>query len=503
MVIEEHARLVVTLPDGRQFDVQEDDIIQNTLTVTSQCVNGNTFGFGCVSPAQLAVKFRLKSTNIGRYDVYGAEIILYSYFGNTPPDDGGKRGVFNVTSVTKNKDIFTVSASDNICWLDNSAFSGESNSNLGNSVYKRLGSCGNFWNAISALGIIIGEFSGSDIKLGEVKASDYGWIPNASPFFNGYEVPEKEHINYYERQVLLLDDEQSDNIRDYVAWLAEYMGGFVYADKNGTIQFSLFENASKNSLEASKGRPNPEILDFSEFQQNTLEIAGFRIRLNSAKLITEDNYCHFSALSETNNKSDIHVETVIKGNPFVEFIYRYRAWQEDEGLSPITGALMYYQHWIQIRPFSGTYHGNKYLYLGQRIKIMDEHGEGHETTITNITWKFRGGQQIKCVGEDSRTLSQARKRTQAVRMGERMKTQINRLEDTVSKNQEELSNKINSNENDISGLDSRIEELENEKFKQRIDNHEERISELASSAVSDWNTIQSQIGEIWDAINGG
>ncbi len=431
MVIEEHARLEITLPDGRKFDVSEDDIIQNTLSVTSQCVNGNTFGFGCVSPAQLSVKFRLKSADIGRYDVYGAEIILYSYFGSTPPDDGGKRGVFNVTSVTKNKDIFTVSASDNICWLDNSAFSGENNTNLGNAVYERLGSGGSLWNAISALGIIVGEFSGRDIKLGEVNEADYGWIPNASPFFNGYEVPEKEHTNYFERQILLLDGEQSDNIRDYVAWLAEYMGGFVYADKNGTIQFSLFENSSENSLEASKGKPNPEILDFSEFQQDTLEIAGFRIRLNSAKLITEDNYCRFSKLAESGNKSDIHVETVIKGNPFIEFIYQYRVLQEGKDLSSITGTLMYYQHWIQIRPFSGTYHGNKYLYLGQRIKIMDEHGEGHETTITNITWKFRGGQQIKCVGEDSRTLSQARKRTQAVRMGERMKTQINRLQKQI------------------------------------------------------------------------
>ncbi len=473
MVIEEHARLEITLPDGRKFDVSEDDIIQNTLSVTSQCVNGNTFGFGCVSPAQLSVKFRLKSADIGRYDVYGAEITLYSYFGNTPPDDGGKRGVFNVTSVTKNKDIFTVSASDNICWLDNSAFSGENNTNLGNVVYERLGSGGNLWYAISALGVIVGEFSGMDIKLGEVNEADYGWIPNASPFFNGYEVPEKEHTNYFERQILLLDGEQSDNIRDYVAWLAEYMGGFVYADKNGTIQFSLFENSSENSLEASKGKPNPEILDFSEFQQDTLEIAGFSIRLNSTKLITEDNYCQVLTLNEIEGKSIIHTEMVIKGNPFVEFAYRYH-----KNLSPIAGALTYYQHWIQIRPFSGVYHGNKYLYLGQRIEITDEHGEGHETTITNITWKFRGGQQIKCVGEDSRTLSQARKRTQAVRMGERMKTQINRLEDTVSNNKEELNSKISSNEEDISSLDSRIKNLEDGNFGWHIDKQRERIEAL-------------------------
>lgn len=473
MVIEEHARLEVTLPDGRKFDVHEDDIIKDSLSTTSQCVNGNTFGFGCVSPAQLSVKFRLKSPDIGRYDVYGAEIILYSYFGNTPPDDGGKRGVFNVTSVTKSNNIFTVSASDNICWLDNSAFSEENDSNLGNAVLAALsdetGSL--LWDAASAFFVIVkvaGSFLSSNIGV-----SEWNTIPNGSTIFKGYRVPEQEWKEYPERRILILDGEQSDNVRDYVAWLAEYMGGFVCADKNGAIQFRLFEN--------SFYQQNPEILDFSDFQQNTLEIAGFRIRLNSAKLIAEDNYCRFSKLPETNNKSDIHVETVIKGNPFIEFIYRYHVLQEKKDLSSITGALMYYQHWIQIRPFSGTYHGNKYLNLGQFVKIKDENGTEHETTITNITWKFRGGQQIKCVGEDSRTLSQARKRSQAVRMGERMKTQINRLEDTVSSNKEELNNKISGNKGDISNLESRIGSLENENFKWHIDRQRERIEALENS----------------------
>ena len=475
MVIEEHARLEVTLPDGREFDIHEDDIIKDSLSTTSQCVNGNTFGFGCVSPAQLSVKFRLKSPDIGRYDVYGAEIILYSYFGSTPPDDGGKRGVFNVTSVTKNNNIFTVSASDNICWLDNSAFSGENNTNLGNAVCERLGNGEALWDAISALGTIIGEFSGNDIKLGNIVSPFREQIPNATANSQGYGIPENEQVDYPERLILILDNEQSDNIRDYVSWLAEYMGGFVCADKDGTIQFNLFETPYYHSA---------YVLDFADFQQNTLEIAGFRIRLNSAKLITEDNYCRFSTLSEITDKSIIHIETVIKGNPFIEFAYRHHVLEWNRDLSSITGALMYYQHWIQIRPFSGTYHGNKYLHLGQYIKIRDENGTEHETTITNITWKFRGGQQIKCVGEDSRTLSQARKRSQAVRMGERMKTQINRLEDTISKNNEDLNRKISSNENDVSGLEARIKTLEN-------------------SDVSDWNEIQRQIREIWEAINGG
>ena len=95
--------------------------------------------------------------------------------------------------------------------------------------------------------------------------------------------------------------------------------------------------------------------------------------------------------------------------------------------------MQYYQKHIQIRPFSGTYHENQYLHLGQYIQITDKDGKSYDTIIKNLTWKFRGGQQIKCICEDSRTLSQASKRTQAVRMGERMKTQINRLEKKIPK----------------------------------------------------------------------
>lgn len=430
MVIEEHARLEVTLPDGREFDIHEDDIIKDSLSTTSQCVNGNTFGFGCVSPAQLSVKFRLKSPDIGRYDVYGAKIILYSYFGSTPPDDGGKRGVFNVTSVTKNNNIFTVSASDNVCWLDSSAFGGEGNE-YGNKIYKRLnGDSLSGWNARDVFGVIVEDVAGkiteemSGFRLSALFADDltYERIPNAGAEFTGYGIPTNAHGAYYERHVVLLSGEQSDNIRDYVSWLTEYMGGFVVSDKDGKIEFRLFESPYYHK--------NPEILDFSEFQQNTLEIAGFSIFLYSAKMITEDNYCNSFAFVKSDEKSVINVETEIKNNPFVEFCYEYSVKNNKGSLYNLVAPLEYYQHWIQIRPFSGTYHG-KYLSLGQYIKIRDENGTEYETTITNIMWKFRGGQQIKCVGEDSRTLSQARKRTQAVRMGERMKTQINRLRERL------------------------------------------------------------------------
>lgn len=496
MVIEEHARLVITLPDypDKPIDIPESDIIQNSLSVTSQCVNGNTFGFGCVSPAQLSAKIRIKSDKIeggiGRYDVYGAEIILYSWFGKEPPEDGGKRGVFIVTSVTKNHDIFTISASDNVCQLDNTAFEGNGDG-MGNAVYRRLGESKPdgtiyLWCAIDALGSIIQDFAGKYIN-GEKIGFNAGYldynqekIPNGTSVFKGYNIENdadgEEKIKEKDiRYVFLISDEQSDNIRDYASWLAEYMGGFIRADENGNIQFCLFENSFYHQ---------PEILDFSDFQQNTLEIAGFRIYLYSAKLITEDKtYRECGYYGKNGENSVINVETVIQNNPFIEGIYNYNFNNEDT--FPIVEALYRYQIHIQIRPFSGIYHGNHYLHLGQYIKIRDEKGVEHHTTITNITWKFRGGQQIKCVGEDSRTLSQARKRTQAVRIGERMKTQINRLENKVAEDKSDTDDTINGIKEKITTFDryfdehhSRISELESRDFQGQIDGLITRIESL-------------------------
>ena len=478
MIIEEHARLELFLPDGRTFEISESDLIQNSLSITSQCVSGNTFGFGCVSPAQLSVKFRLKDQNIGRYDIYGAAIILYSWFGENLPKDNGKRGVFNVTSVTKNNDIFTISAIDNVCLLDAEAFI-----NGRNAVYDRLEQLISedlisLWNAIEALGTIVTERTTLDFwgkRLGfHARHLDYKDIPNSCAYFGGYNVPPDENGNYPKhdiRMVLLLSDEQSDNVRDYVAWLAEYMGGFIQADQNGEILFCPFENPwICSKYPEIYGTETPKILDYSEFEQNTLEIAGFQIHFCRAKVILENkvfNQCPWDDSSKIIEKGVINLENIIQNNPFIEFIYQEHLESNDANIFPIVEALHYYQRYIQIRPFSGIYHGKEYLHLGQYIQITDKDGTSYGTTITNITWKFRGGQQIKCVGEDSRTLSQARKRSQAVRIGERMKTQINRTESNLRKEMGNVSTDVNNNQ------------------------------------IAQWNTIQEQIGELWNALNGG
>ena len=51
--------------------------------------------------------------------------------------------------------------------------------------------------------------------------------------------------------------------------------------------------------------------------------------------------------------------------------------------------------------------------LGQRIEIEYQPGKWAESTITNMTWKFRGGWEFSCTGKDTRVLAQAAKRSLA------------------------------------------------------------------------------------------
>jgi len=51
--------------------------------------------------------------------------------------------------------------------------------------------------------------------------------------------------------------------------------------------------------------------------------------------------------------------------------------------------------------------------LGQRIEIEYQPGKCAESTITNMTWKFRGGWEFSCTGKDTRVLAQAAKRSLA------------------------------------------------------------------------------------------
>ncbi|MDE6036627.1 MAG: hypothetical protein K2G36_12055 [Ruminococcus sp.] len=140
MVIEEHARLEILLPNEQNWrHIGENDIIQNSLSIAEKCMDDSSFSLGGVNSSQLSAKFRLQGTN--SFNIIGSKINVFSWFGDEETAINDKsvrfRGVFWVTSATKINYIYTISASDAMIWLDNVNYS-TNDDKTSNLIYNKL-----------------------------------------------------------------------------------------------------------------------------------------------------------------------------------------------------------------------------------------------------------------------------------------------------------------------------------------------------------------------------
>ena len=139
MIIEEHARLEILLPNESNWrHISEQDIIQNSLSIAEKCIDDGSFMLGGMFSAQLSAKFRFQGTN--SFNIIGSKINVFSWFGDEETTINDKsvrfRGVFWITSATKINDIYTISASDAMIWLDTVTYS--DNADSSNPIYNAL-----------------------------------------------------------------------------------------------------------------------------------------------------------------------------------------------------------------------------------------------------------------------------------------------------------------------------------------------------------------------------
>lgn len=246
MVIEEHARLEILLPNETNWrHISESDIIQNSLSIAEKCMENGSFMLGGVFSAQLSAKLRISGENVNSYTIIGAKINVYSWYGN---DENEKlRGVFWVTSAKRNNDIFTISASDALIWLDSASY-GET-SEESNPIYNILSSsvrslCSEFEQIL----LIVNENIDDDKKL-----------ENNLPSGKGYCLLPSD----------MAGEISTRNPRDYASWLAEIACGFVfmdYSNGNPRVRIGQFGEEIKN-----------EILR-EEIELNSCEIADFTVQ---------------------------------------------------------------------------------------------------------------------------------------------------------------------------------------------------------------------------------
>ena len=420
MVIEEHARLEILIPNEKNWrHIGENDIIQNSLSIAEKCMEDSGFSLGGVNSAQLSVKIRLKETN--SFNIIGSKINVFSWFGDEETAINDKsvrfRGVFWVTSASKINDIYTISASDAMMWLDSVNYGDGRNDS--NPIYNALSEWVRTLN--NCFKIIIEQ---TNNVLNNIVNLNY--IDNNNNIIN--------NIHYDTGYCLLPPDIVGEistkNPRDYASWLAEIACGFAYAsykqdglhepyvqggDHNPYIKIGQFSNE------------NIEEIRYDEIELNTLEIADFVLNFSRV-------YCKFYdgfPYSLGNGNGGITVD--ISENPFKDGWYCYLDHEndaEDCGCYQAIANVMYgkileISHYF--RPFKLKYHGKKHFRLGQKIKLPD----GRFSVVTSIKWQFRGGTNLACAGKDSRLLSVATKRSQAAKVKDLAYTKINMLQQQI------------------------------------------------------------------------
>ncbi len=405
----------------------------------SKSMDNGSLAPGGAFSAPLSAKLRISGKNVNSYTIIGAKIIVYSWYGNDQSKEK-LRGIFWVTSVTRINDIFTVSASDALVWLDSTSYDDREQGTSENKIYSRLSSnIRDITNNLKEIIGVVNEVLDDDKKI--VWRHDDKMVNNM-PSGLGYVLLPPDKIG----------EISTKNPRDYVSWLAELACGFVFVGySEGDAWIKIGQYWEEDFIEIL-----PE-----ETELNSCEIADFKLKFN--RVYAEIYNGHSGSEHGEITAGGITVD--ISANPFKDGHWEYHGGNAMDVIGKMFEKLTSPR--INFRPFKLKCHKTEFFELGQKVKLPN----GEYSLLTGIKWQFRGGYTLSCAGRDTRILSVAAKRSQAAKVKDMAFTKINTEKSRILKQFESDKNNLQEQINSKSAdLDSRI---------------------------------QDQIAEIWEAINGG
>jgi hypothetical protein len=446
MVIYEHVKGILSVPcyldDGdyagytTDISFTDSDIIRNSCSIKSSACDSSTFSLGSVRPAELSIQLHLEQDGINAYNLYGAKIILYSCYRKEPvPSDWIFRGMFWVTSVSRKKTLYTLRASDALVWLNNNSISSASGKvdNDESEVSKKLrdklegyeGDAGG--GGVYPLHTIVADIVTwtNDILQNMIAEKPLIYehidsIPNDSPKlgnpYSGYTLMRKS------------EEGESKNTRysaiDYISALAKPACSFVcmrndrYQIQNNDLQvpFSLVPfGFFKDKIR----------VPFSAIARDSCDVASYNIYIQKVHFKTYDDAGWTNARAYKpmlgNAEIDLSSNCFFDGRR-METVINYNNNCPDTSdkneCQIVDTAADYLFYNVLLKPFQLKCYlkfddMEHFPKLGQRIEIEYQPGKWAESTITNMTWKFRGGWEFSCTGKDTRVLAQAAKRSLA------------------------------------------------------------------------------------------
>lgn len=446
MVIYEHVKGILSVPcyldngDYAEYTTDisftDSDMIRDSCSIKTSACDSSTFSLGGVRPAELSIQLHLEQDGINAYNLYGAKIILYSCYRKEPvPSDWIFRGMFWVTSVSRKKTLYTLRASDALVWLNNNSISSASGKvdDDESEVSKKLR---------EKLEGYEGEAGGGGVyPLHEIITDVVTWTNDILQNMIAEKPLVYEHIdsipndnpklgNSYSGYTLMRKSEEGEsrNTRysaiDYISALAKPACSFVcmrndqYRIQNNTLQvpFSLVPfGFFKDKIR----------VPFSAIARDSCDVASYNIYIQKVYFKTYDDTGWTNARAYKPMLGNVEID--LSSNCFfdgrrMETVLNY---QEDfpdtsdkNECQVVDAAADYLYNNVLLKPFQATcylkFDDMEHLpKLGQRIEIEYQPGKWAESTITNMTWKFRGGWEFSCTGKDTRVLAQAAKRSLA------------------------------------------------------------------------------------------
>lgn len=390
MALEEHAELVVKTKSGESYTIAESRIVKGSLTASSSCSSGGGIPAGACNIGTASVAFRAPS-GLTYKKLYRAKVEIYAWYQGYSKE---LYGTYNVSSAENNYGVYTLSLSDNISLLDESCYAANDTENAENWLYSQMAGR---WNVPSVI---------------------LNYICNA------YNVP---HYNAAENEKYVPDSGNTalatgvssecsvESVKDFANYLAEYLGCFIAAAPDGRVRFSrLGEREYKTELNQSN------------ISRGTLQRSPYYVHPSIWKVSFDSGYGSSWYVSSDLPDDAAPLSINITNNPF---------WQVQEDRVPadiyggkVTQMIKYMWDYLynaavrkdgntveyMINPFSCTVHVPYHFRIGDIVTVRDYvNGDVFRSYLTDITWTFRGGQQISCAGDDTRTLSVGTSRSAA------------------------------------------------------------------------------------------
>ena len=107
-------RAVLTV-DGTALDLDDNDIIKDTVYVTNQCTNGSEYEYGCVYSGECGLTIK---SAVDRYSLYDAELKLYWSLWTSSAWEEIPIGVYYISEPNRINDKISIKALDGMTKLD-------------------------------------------------------------------------------------------------------------------------------------------------------------------------------------------------------------------------------------------------------------------------------------------------------------------------------------------------------------------------------------------------